>query len=451
MQADADMTRMLSLARPRGAVAAALLLLLGACASSSSGPRDSELALYRRVMERVQSSYVEPVKQDQLVKESLKGMLTGLDPHSDYMDESEYEEMLADSHGEFAGIGTELTRDDSHPKIISPIDDTPAARAGLKPGDIVLRINGHPTDGISLKEAVDQLRGPAGSKVTMTILRTGQRPFDVTLTRAVIHIVSVKSRLEAGRLGYIRITTFAEKTHSEFLDSLDRLSHEACGRLDGLVLDLRNDPGGLLDSAVRIAGDFLDGGVIVSTRGRNPSEDETYEANPRGDRLRGVPVVVLVNGASASASEIVAGALQDRHRAAVLGTRSFGKGSVQTIIPLDGQGALRLTTARYYTPSGRSIQGEGITPDQIVLPPRDQQIAQATVLHETDLRGALKNTGPEKAQSVPPGVTAKQAHIESEEAAIDPQIIGSAKDYQLMVALKQLRETVARGAPPPRS
>ncbi|HWG81163.1 MAG TPA: S41 family peptidase [Stellaceae bacterium] len=429
----------------RGAAAAALVLFLVGCSTTLPSSSDPDLALYRRVMDRVHASYVEPVDEDRMTKDALKGMLTGLDPHSDYMDEDEYREMLADSHGEFAGIGTELTRDESHPKIISPIDDTPAARAGLKPGDVILRIDGHPTEGMTLKDAVDQLRGPAGSKVRVLILRLGQRPFEVSLTRAVIKVASVKSQLEPGRVGYIRITTFAEKTQSEFVDALDRLKREAGGRLEGVVLDLRNDPGGLLDTAVRVAGDFLDGGVIVSTHGRNPGEDETYTAQAEGDRMRGVPVIVLVNGASASASEIVAGALQDRHRATILGTRSFGKGSVQTIIPLDGHGALRLTTARYYTPAGRSIQGMGIAPDVVVLPPRDQQIAQATVLHETDLRGALKNTGPNggSVRAIAPTPAADQ---DSEAAAIDPSIIGTAKDHQLAVALKRLREMVARSA-----
>ena len=429
----------------RGAAVAALVLFLVGCSTTLPSSSDPDLALYRRVMDRVHASYVEPVDEDRMTKDALKGMLTGLDPHSDYMDEDEYREMLADSHGEFAGIGTELTRDESHPKIISPIDDTPAARAGLKPGDVILRIDGHPTEGMTLKDAVDQLRGPAGSKVRVLILRLGQRPFEVSLTRAVIKVASVKSQLEPGRVGYIRITTFAEKTQSEFVDALDRLKREAGGRLEGVVLDLRNDPGGLLDTAVRVAGDFLDGGVIVSTHGRNPGEDETYTAQAEGDRMRGVPVIVLVNGASASASEIVAGALQDRHRATILGTRSFGKGSVQTIIPLDGHGALRLTTARYYTPAGRSIQGMGIAPDVVVLPPRDQQIAQATVLHETDLRGALKNTGPNggSVRAIAPTPAADQ---DSEAAAIDPSIIGTAKDHQLAVALKRLREMVARSA-----
>jgi carboxyl-terminal processing protease len=439
---DGPMTPVLKL---RGAAAAAVVLFLVGCSTTLPSSGDPDLALYRRVMDRVHASYVEPVNEDRMMKDSLKGMLTGLDPHSDYMDEDEYREMLADSHGEFAGIGTELTRDESHPKIISPIDDTPAARAGLKPGDVILRIDGHPTEGMTLKDAVDQLRGPAGTKVRVLILRLGQRPFEVSLTRAVIKVASVKSRLEPGRVGYIRISTFAEKTQSEFVDALDHLKREAGGRLEGLVLDLRNDPGGLLDTAVRVAGDFLDGGVIVSTHGRNPGEDETYTAQAEGDRVRGVPVMVLVNGASASASEIVAGALQDRHRATILGTRSFGKGSVQTIIPLDGHGALRLTTARYYTPAGRSIQGMGIAPDVVVLPPRDQQIAQATVLHETDLRGALKNTGPNggSVRAIAPTPAADQ---DSEAAAIDPSIIGTAKDHQLAVALKRLREMVARSA-----
>jgi carboxyl-terminal processing protease len=426
----------------------ATLLALAACSAlPSRSAKDPDLTLIHQVMDRVRTSYVEPVSSDQLTKDSLKGMLTGLDPHSDYMDENEYQEMLSDSHGEFSGIGAELIRDDSHPKVLSPIDDTPAALAGIKPGDIFLRIDGAPTDAMSLKEAVEKLRGAAGSKVRITILRSGQRPFDVTLTRTVIRIASVKAHLEASRIGYLRITTFMDKTQAEFVDSLERLKREAGGRLDGVVLDLRNDPGGLLDSAVHIAGDFLDGGAIVSIRGRSPGEDESFDGRPNGDRLHGVPVVVLINSASASASEIVAGALQDRQRAVILGTRSFGKGSVQTIIPLEGHGALRLTTARYYTPSGRSIQGEGILPDQIVLPSKDQQMVDANVVHETDLRGALKNTGPEFRAKGGAGASAdRQKDDDGGDVAIDPQLIGTAKDHQLAVALKRLKEMVAHGA-----
>jgi carboxyl-terminal processing protease len=442
--------------RLAGAALAALVMLsLGACTSApthQSNNSDADLALIHEVMAKVRAGYVEPVTEDQLTKDSLKGMLTGLDPHSDYMDESEYQDMLSDSEGEFTGIGAELTREDSHPKILSPIDDTPAALAGIKPGDVILRIDGVPTDQMTLKDAVDRLRGPAGSPVRMTILRSGDKPFDVTLTRAVIRVASVKSQLEPGRIGYIRVTTFMEKTQNEFVDALGDLRRQAGGRLDGLVLDLRNDPGGLLDTAVHVAGDFLDGGTVVSIRGRSPGEDETFDARADGDRLHGVPVVVLINSASASASEIVAGALQDRHRATVLGTRSFGKGSVQTIIPLDGHGALRLTTALYYTPSGRSIQGEGITPDQIVLPPKNEQVVEATVVHEVNLPGALKNSGPMDGTAKPGALApAVQKEEASQDVAIDPAVIGTAKDYQLKVALERVKEMVARSAPAGRS
>jgi carboxyl-terminal processing protease len=427
-------------------VGAALLALVACSGTQSRSAKGPDLALINEVMDLVRAKYVEPVGADQLTRDSLKGMLTGLDPHSDYMDEDDYQEMLADSHGEFSGIGAELTRDESHPKILSPIDDTPAALAGIRPGDVILRINGEPTEAMSLKDAVDKLRGPAGTKVRMTILRPGQRPFEVTLTRALIRIASVKAHLEPGRVGYFRITTFLDKTQAEFVDAIERLKREAGGELNGAVLDLRNDPGGLLDTAVHVASDFLDGGTIVSIRGRAAGEDELFDARPNGDRLRGVPVVVLINSASASASEIVAGALQDRQRAAILGTRSFGKGSVQTIIPLEGHGALRLTTARYYTPSGRSIQGEGITPDQIVLPPKDQQVVDTTAVHETDLRRALKNTGPKLGPNGATDAAPAPREGEGSDVAIDPAVIGTAKDFQLAAALKRIKEMVAHGA-----
>ena len=452
LNCDGAMTVLPRRRRTAAVIAALALLSLAGCAGGhSSQSSDANLALVRKVMDRVQASYVEPVDNAQLVKDSLKGMLTGLDPHSDYMDESEYREMLGDAHGEFSGIGAELTRDDSHPKILSPIDDTPAALAGLKPGDVILRIDGVPTESMSLKDAVDKLRGESGSKVRMIISRVGQKPFEVTLTRAVIRVASVKAHLEPGHVGYLRITTFMEKTQGELVDALERLTRESGGRLDGVVLDLRNDPGGLLDTAVHVAGDFLDGGTVVSIHGRVAGEDEVYDARANGDRVRGVPVVVLINSASASASEIVAGALQDRHRATILGTRSFGKGSVQTIIPLDGNGALRLTTARYYTPSGRSIQGEGITPDVVVLPPRDQQVVDATVIHETDLRGALKNTGPVRESKRGGAALGNRADHAAEDVAIDPAVIGTARDYQLQVAVKRIKEMVARSAPAGRS
>ena len=423
--------------------AIAVLALAGCAGQSQTGGAgdESDLALYRSVIDRVRSSYVEPVGEDKLVENSLKGMLTGLDPHSDYMTESEYEDMLDDNSGEFAGIGAELTREDGRPKVIAPIEDTPAARAGIKPADVILKINGKLTDGLSLKDVVDQLRGPAGSKVEITVGRREEKPFDVSLTRAVIHVASVKWQLEPRHVGYARVTTFAEKTQQELAAAIDAMKRQAGGQLDGFVLDLRNDPGGLLDESVRVAGDFLEGGVVVSTRGRDPDDNHVFHAPADGDRLKDVPMVVLINGASASASEIVAGALQDRHRATLLGTKSFGKGSVQTIIPLDGHGALRLTTARYYTPSGRSIQAEGIVPDKVVMPPKNQVSAQAEILHEADLRGALENgtaASSNRTAAVPAGARAGENESD-EEGSIDPAVIGTPQDFQLTQALAEVR------------
>jgi carboxyl-terminal processing protease len=426
--------------------AAIALLALAGCSSPPSPASDTtdagDLALYRSVIDRVRSSYVEPVGEDKLVSNSLKGMLTGLDPHSDYMTQSEYDEMLDDNSGEFAGIGAELTRDDGRPKVIAPIEDTPAARAGIRPADVIIKINGKLTDGLSLKDVVDELRGPAGSTVEITIGRRDQKPFDVTLTRAIIHVASVKWQLEPRHIGYARVTTFAEKTQAELATGIETMKREAGGHLDGFVLDLRNDPGGLLDEAVQVAGDFLEGGVVVSTRGRDPDDNHVYNAPSSGDRINGAPMVVLINGASASASEIVAGALQDRHRAMLLGTKSFGKGSVQTIIPLDGHGALRLTTARYYTPSGRSIQGQGIEPDKVVMPPKNQVSAEAETVHEADLRGALSNgsaaTG-NRATAVPASARAG-AEASDDAGSIDPSMIGTPQDFQLLQALAEVHE-----------
>ena len=422
------------------ALAASLFLALAACtpADMSAGGKSAatapDLALVKRVMDRVEADYVVPVKPNKLVVDGLKGMLAGLDPHSDYLDESEYQELISDSEGEFAGIGIEINREDSQLRVISPIDDTPAANAGLRAGDIIARIGGQPTDGMTLRDAVDKLRGPAGSAVRITIERRNTRPFDVTLTRAVIRVASVKSKLEPGRIGYVRIASFGEHTDSEFLAALDQLRRQAGGPpLAGFVLDLRNDPGGLLDTAVRVAGDFLNDGLVVTTRGRHQDDDESYRAPPDGDKLKGVPVIVLINGASASASEIVAGALQDRKRATLLGTRSFGKGSVQTIIPLEGSGALRLTTARYYTPSGRSIQGDGIVPDLVVLPNKEAADIHGEIVHEVNLPGALKNDTDVKTGLAKPSEA-------SEDIAIDTKLIATDKDNQLKAAVTRLHD-----------
>jgi len=407
-----------------------------AAGSATGGASAADLAFYRSVLDKVHQSYVDPVSDGALVDNSLKGMLTGLDPHSDYLSEKEYQDMLDDSAGEFAGIGAELTREQDRPVVLSPIDDTPASRAGIHPGDVILRINGHVTEGMSLKDVVDALRGPADSKVSITIGRKNTQPFDVTLTRAIIHVDSVKTALEPNGVGYIRITSFAETTQREVTKALDDLRARAHGQLKGLVLDLRNNPGGLLDQAVRVSGDFLDGGTTVSIRGRSPDDNRVFPAPPSGDRLPGVPMVVLINGASASAAEIVAGALQDRHRAEVLGTQSFGKGSVQTIIPLDGHGALRLTTARYYTPSGRSIQGQGITPDRVVEQPKGEQSAEVDLVREADLPGAL-DTGVKSRTNTAAAAAAAKPVVRSE-TLIEAAAIGTAKDYQLKAALDDL-------------
>ena len=409
---------------------------------SASGASADDLAFYRAVLDKVHQSYVDPVGDNKLVDNSLKGMLTGLDPHSDYLNEKEYQDMLDDSAGEFAGIGAELTREEDRPVVLSPIDDTPAARAGIRPGDIIVRINGRVTEGMSLKDVVDALRGPADSKVSITIGRKNTQPFDVTLTRAIIHVDSVKSALEPNGVGYIRISSFAETTQREMTTAIDDLKAKAHGPLKGLVLDLRNNPGGLLDQAVRVSGDFLDGGTTVSIRGRSPDDNRVFPAPPDGDRLPGVPMVVLINGASASAAEIVAGALQDRHRAEVLGTQSFGKGSVQTIIPLEGHGALRLTTARYYTPSGRSIQGQGITPDRVVEQPKGDQSAEVDLVRESELPGAL-DSGVRTSTNAS---VAAAAPVVKSETLIEASAIGTAKDYQLKAALDDLDKKFQVGA-----
>ena len=401
---------------------------------SSGGGSEADIALYRSVLDRVKSSYVDPVTEGRLIDNSLKGMLTGLDPHSDYMSEPEYQEMLDDSAGEFAGIGAELTRDENHPVVISPIDDTPAARAGIQAGDVILRIDGEVTDGMSLKDVVTALRGPADTTVKITVARKNEAPFDVTLTRAIIKVDSVKYQLEPEGVGYIRISSFTETTQREVSHALDDLKSKANGHLQGLVLDLRNDPGGLLDEAVEVAGDFLDGGTAVSIRGRAADDNHIFTAPPGGDRIKGVHMIVLINGASASAAEIVAGALQDRQRAQVLGTQSFGKGSVQTIIPLDGHGALRLTTARYYTPNGRSIQGKGITPDQIVEQPKSAKATQAEIVREADLPGALGSESASKDDD--DGAAA--ATTARTETVIESAAIGTSDDYQLQTALQDL-------------
>jgi carboxyl-terminal processing protease len=434
----------------RAAAALLMMLILHGCDSAGAGSvgpsgNAADLGLFREALKQVQRSYVEPVSDAELVRDALKGMLTRLDPHSDYMDQEQYEQMTAVTRGEFGGIGVELTLEARVPEVIAPIDGTPAAEAGIEPGDRITKIDAQPTTGMDVEEIVKRLRGAPGTKVALTIARNDRAPFDLTLTRSIIRVVSVKSALKEDNIGYVRIAAFTESTAAELAGAVSRLKERALGRLNGLILDLRNDPGGLLDAAVEVAGDFIDGGVVVTTRGRNGQDDHVYRAPATGDLLRGTPIVVLINSASASASEIVAGALQDHHRATVMGTRSFGKGSVQTIIPMEGQGALRLTTSLYYTPSGRSIQGQGIAPDIIVNLPKNQQVANALITYESDLYRALKNTGslaPGTART--PAASLQAGVAESAEHPIKPLIIGTSGDAQLTAALDYLQKAVRR-------
>ncbi len=400
-----------------------------------------QLDLFGEVFERVRADYVEDVTDEQLIEAAINGMLSALDPHSNYMNAKTFRDMQVQVRGEFGGLGIEVTMENGLVKVVSPIDDTPAARAGLKPGDYITHLDGEPVLGLSLNEAVERMRGPVNSEVKLTIRREGRDPFEVKLARATVKIQSVKSHLEGNDIGYIRITSFSEQTDSGLNNAMKALKQQAGDKLAGIILDLRNNPGGLLDQAIAVSDDFLEQGEIVSTRGRRTEDAQRYNARP-GDITNGLPIVVLINGGSASASEIVAGALQDHHRALLLGTRSFGKGSVQTIIQLPGHGAMRLTTARYYTPSGRSIQAKGIEPDIVVEPAKIEKLDLPQIRHEADLRGALKNTDqtsqptPDKPANVPPGT----APAEPPEAkSVDPNVLGTTEDYQLARAIDMLR------------
>ena len=349
------------------------------------------LNLFADVFDRVRAEYVDPVSDRELVENALNGMLTGLDPHSNYMNAKSFRDMQVQTRGEFGGLGIEVTQDNGLIKVVSPIDDTPAARAGIKPGDLILALDGKSLQGLALNDAVDKMRGPPNSKITLMIKRQGvEKPIEVSLTREIIKIQVVKSHLE-GDVGYIRITSFNEQTDTGLRRAYDKLKEDSHGKLHALIIDLRNNPGGLLDQAIAVSDDFINEGEIVSTRARHPEDSQRWNAKG-GDITGGMPLVVMINGGSASASEIVSGALQDHRRAILLGTRSFGKGSVQTVIPLPGNGAIRLTTARYYTPSGRSIQGLGIAPDVEVHETRSNQ-PHFFPDREAELKGALRNTG----------------------------------------------------------
>ena len=360
-------------------------------------PADNEISEYDYLkflgdsIEKIKTDYVEHVENKEIVESAINGILSSLDPHSSFLNAKNLEDMKIQTKGVFGGLGIEVTMENGFVKVISPIDDTPAYKAGIKAGDYITHLNKKSVIGLTLDEAVGQMRGPVGSKLKVTIGRTNMEPFDITIKRDVIKITSVRSRIEKD-VGYVRITTFSEQTNKSTKEAIKKLKKNK--NLKGFVLDLRNNPGGLLEQAVYVSDLFLEKGEIVSTRGRDSENPETYKAKP-GDVINGLPLVVLINGGSASASEIVAGALQDHKRAIILGTQSFGKGSVQTIIPVNPYGALRMTTARYFTPSGRSIQKKGISPDIVINEAKLEKVKKRNGNRESDLRGALDNPNQE--------------------------------------------------------
>lgn len=396
-----------------------------------------DLRAFVEVFERIRSSYVEPVDDRTLFENAIRGMLSSLDPHSAYLDDKDFADLQSSTSGEFGGLGIEVGMEDGLVRVVSPIDDTPAARAGIQAGDYIIKLDGKSVQGMSLAEAIGLMRGKPGTKIVLTIVRKGEQPMEITLVRARIEMTSVKGRLLEEGYGLVRISQFQVHTGRDFRREVEKLRTEAKGQLRGLVLDLRNNPGGVLDGAVSVSDALLESGMIVSTRGRQTGTGQEFTATP-GDVLTGVPLVVLVNGGSASASEIVAGALQDNRRALVVGTTTFGKGSVQSVLPLSASKGIKLTTARYYTPSGRSIQAEGIKPDIVVSPARVSVVEGGLSVREADLQGHLGN-GKEKDK---PAEDSKAAP--SEKPAADTSKKKDTKtlaeqDYQLNEALNILK------------
>jgi len=414
-----------------------------------------DLRTFAEVFGRIKGEYVEPVDDEKLLKSAIRGMLSGLDPHSTYLDREAYRDLQVGTSGEFGGLGIEVGMENGFVKVIAPIDDTPAQRAGIKTGDLIIRIDDKPVKGMSLNDAVNTMRGKPGTRIILTILREGMsRPFNLGLERGIIQVASVKSRTLEPGYGYVRISHFQSRTTEDLLSALNALEKENTGRLKGLVLDLRNNPGGVLNSAVGVSDAFLGGGIIVYTKGRGEDSELQFKAGP-DDVLKGVPIVVLVNGGSASASEIVAGALRDHKRAIIMGYPTFGKGSVQTIVPIDDATALKLTTARYYTPSGHSIQAHGIEPD-IELVKGELSVAEklgVAPLKEVDLRRHLDEEEPTgkdpagetgKKNEGAPGKTEKKDEGTADEAGKRETVTTekrslAAEDYALGEALNVLK------------
>jgi carboxyl-terminal processing protease len=422
-----------------GVVATLLLaqphtLLMGSAAGAAASDTYRTLNLFGDVFERVRADYVEKPDDSKLVESAINGMLAGLDPHSGYMTPSSFRDMQVQTRGEFGGLGIEVTMEDGLIKVVAPIDDTPAAKAGIMANDIITRLNDEAAQGLTIDQAIDKMRGPVNTKIKLTIMRKGSdKPIEVSIVRDIIRVKSVRWHPEGSDVGYIRVTQFSEQTTDGLKQAINDLNSQlGADKIKGYVLDLRNNPGGLLDQAISVSATFLEKGEIVSTRGRNPEETQRFNAR-HGAMIKGKPLIVLINGGSASASEIVAGALQDQKRATLIGTRSFGKGSVQTIIPLGGgNGALRLTTARYYTPSGHSIQATGITPDiEVLQDVPDNMKAQIDTKGEASLRGHLKAEGAEQ--------TGSQSYVPPD----------GSDDKALKMGLDLLRGTATNAAFPP--
>ena len=393
-----------------------------------------QLNLFGDVFERVRAQYVEPMTDEDIIENAVQGMLSSLDPHSSYLDDDDYKDMQVQTRGEFGGLGIEVTMESGFVKVVSPIDETPADKAGVQAGDYITHLDGEQVLGLTLSEAVDKMRGKVGEPITLTIVREGaEETLEIEVIRDIIKIQSVKSRIEENDIGYIRVTTFNQNTMPGVKKAVKDIKAEAGDKIIGYVIDLRNNPGGLLDQAISVTDAFLDKGEIVSTRGRNDNDTKRDNATP-GDMTDGKPLIVLINGGSASASEIVAGALQDHRRAIVMGTQSFGKGSVQTVIPLPGHGAMRLTTARYYTPSGRSIQAEGIEPDIKVEQAKIEEIVNQERTREKDLRGAITNDS--KLNKKLKETAKEQGEEDEDEKPVD---------YQLERAVDLLRGVVLYG------
>jgi carboxyl-terminal processing protease len=414
-------------------------------AMGQNAPNDStyqQLSLFGDILTQIKENYVIDPPSDKLIYNAANGMLAGLDPHSSYMNQQDYANMQVQTSGQFGGLGLEVTQASGLLKVISPIDDTPGAKAGIKPGDIIVEINGHSADGLSLDDAVSKMRGPPGTQITLTLKRAGvDAPVHVTLTREIIKIQDVKDRLyttPAGDIGYIRLDSFDENADVHIRAAVKALEKQAHGHIHGYILDMRDNPGGLLDQAVAVSDDFLNSGEIVSTHGRHPQDDQVWYAQS-GDITNGAPIVILTNAGTASAAEIVTAALQQNRRALVLGTKTFGKGSVQTIMPIDNAGALRLTTALYFTPSGKSIQGYGVTPDVTVNDTRDPQDKFAE-LRETDLLHSFSNPNGQSAAPLPPAppLPAVVKTIPNIPPANWPTFDASkpATDFQLQMGLK---------------